>query len=279
MSMRFHMLSIVGIFIGLGLGILIGVSIAGDQSLLAQQQAMIDRLDADFAAMSAERAAITAELAAYKQYADESLAHIVGSSLLGRRVAVFAVGPPPSSGITSLVRACETAGGAVGAIIKYDTATLERLGEEHWFALAQAVQAGDAKLVRTLAANAAGPGSVASLTPGGCDRITIVAAEASAGQGLARAVNGLTAGLREAQGDAGGASVVVGWIGAAPEAGRQAGPHALACIQVVGVGAAPGNAAVVLALAGAEGDYGRAPATSFLPAPAAVIDSAFGGIR
>ena len=28
-----------------------------------------------------------------------------------------------------------------------------------------------------------------------------------------------------------------------------------------------------------EGDYGRAPATSFLPAPAAVIDSAFGGIR
>ena len=103
------MLSIAGIFIGLGLGILVGASMTGDHSLLAQQQAMIDRLDADFVSLSAERSALTAELDMFRQYADESVAHIVGSALFGQRVAVFAVGSAASS-VASLVHACETAG-------------------------------------------------------------------------------------------------------------------------------------------------------------------------
>ena len=44
MSLRHHLLSIAGIFLGLGLGILIGASVTSDQILLARQQAMIDRL-------------------------------------------------------------------------------------------------------------------------------------------------------------------------------------------------------------------------------------------
>ena len=67
MSLRHHLLSIAGIFLGLGLGILIGASVTSDQSLLARQQAMIDRLDADFAALSAERGALVKELDAYRR--------------------------------------------------------------------------------------------------------------------------------------------------------------------------------------------------------------------
>lgn len=298
------MLSIAGIFIGLGLGILIGASITSDQSLLAQQQAMIDRLDADFAAMSSERNALTAELAAYKQYADETVAHIVGSSLLGQRVAVIAVSQASSSGVASLTRACETAGGSVGAVIKFDVAAIDALGEEHWSALGQALAEGDVKRVKALVVEGAGAGaaagagggagSVVSLTAGGCSSVIVLAAEADGGPAMARAVKGLsgdvtvggavgsaqTQGDTQARGD--GAvvrQVVIGWVGAAPVAGRLSWMQGFSCTQVAGVGAAPGNAAAVLALAGAKGDYGRAPTTSFLPAPGAVTGYAVGGLR
>lgn len=274
MSMRFHMLSIAGIFIGLGLGILVGASMTGDHSLLAQQQAMIDRLDADFVSLSAERSALTAELDMFRQYADESVAHIVGSALFGQRVAVFAVGSAASS-VASLVRACETARGSVGVVVKFDVATAERLGAEDWADLAQALADGDTGRIRSLAADVAGASSVALLTPGGCSSVMVMAVAAEGGQAAARAVRGLVAGGTAAKAP----ETVLGWVGAAPASGRHDGMQGLTCTQVAGVGAAPGNTAAVLALAGARGDYGRAPATSFLPPPGTWSGSAVGGLR
>ena len=125
MSLRHHLLSIAGIFLGLGLGILIGASVTSDQSLLARQQAMIDRLDADFAALSAERGALVRS-STPTGARRESLAHVVGSSWLGRGWPWWPWGRllPAWPQVTN---SCETVGGAIGAVIKCDMAALDGL--------------------------------------------------------------------------------------------------------------------------------------------------------
>lgn len=271
MSLRHHLLSIAGIFLGLGLGILIGASVTSDQSLLARQQAMIDRLDADFAALSAERGALVKELDAYRRYAEESLAHVVGSSLAGQRVALVAMGTASAS-VASVTNSCETAGGAIGAVIKCDMAALDGLSPEDWKAVGRAIADGDTETLRLLAADTGAPFGVDSRAAGGFSAVLVLAPAADASQAVAAAVRAISDEAKHAA-----IPVVLGWTGSAPAATGKDWGLGGTCVQVAGVGSAPGNAAAVLALAGIKGDYGRAPATPFLPPASSVPRLAVGG--
>lgn len=62
MSLRYHVVSLAAVFVALGIGILLGAAMSGDEGLAGQQRALIERLDADFNRLSQDRDALAQEL-------------------------------------------------------------------------------------------------------------------------------------------------------------------------------------------------------------------------
>ena len=111
-----------------------------------------------------------------------------------------------------------------------------------------------------------------SRAAGGFSAVLVLAPAADASQAVAAAVRAISDEAKHAA-----IPVVLGWTGSAPAAPGKDWGLGGTCVQVAGVGSAPGNAAAVLALAGIKGDYGRAPATPFLPPASSVPRLAVGG--
>lgn len=98
-DMRYHIVSLVAVFLALGLGILIGFALLGNGAIVQEQRAMIERLEADFEGLRQDQAQLQASLKEYKtiidtdnQFGREVLPLLVKDLLLGRRVAVIRTG-------------------------------------------------------------------------------------------------------------------------------------------------------------------------------------------
>ncbi len=98
-DLRYHIVSIVGIFLALGLGILIGSSIVSDDLMVAQQQKIIDRLEEQFSTLREQESKLVAESAAktrtinnYENFSQGMLTPIVKDHLQGVNLAVIISG-------------------------------------------------------------------------------------------------------------------------------------------------------------------------------------------
>jgi len=98
-DLRYHIVSIVGIFLALGLGILIGSSIVSDDLMVAQQQKIIDRLEQQFSTLREQESKLVAESAAktrtinnYENFSQGMLTPIVKDHLQGVNLAVIVSG-------------------------------------------------------------------------------------------------------------------------------------------------------------------------------------------
>lgn len=92
---RFHVLSLVAIFLALGLGIVIGVAMEGDEALLREQQVIVDRLEEDFNALREQNRLFQQEIDLiknlnehYQEFAQEVLPLLVENKLAGKNVAI-----------------------------------------------------------------------------------------------------------------------------------------------------------------------------------------------
>lgn len=98
-DLRYHIVSIVAVFLALGLGILIGSSIVSDDLMVAQQQKMIDRLDDQFSTLKERENNLLAENASqsliinnYENFSQGMLTPIVKDRLQGTNLAVVVSG-------------------------------------------------------------------------------------------------------------------------------------------------------------------------------------------
>lgn len=98
-DMRYHIVSLVAVFLALGLGILLGFALLGNGTIVQEQRAMIERLEADFAGLRQDQAQLESTLKEQKavidfdnQFGREILPLLVKDMLLGRRVAVIRTG-------------------------------------------------------------------------------------------------------------------------------------------------------------------------------------------
>ena len=95
-DIRYHIVSIVAVFLALGMGILIGSTIVSNDVMIAQQQKIIDRLENQFSKLREHESALMAEdvkkskmITNYENFAQSVLVPIVAHQLEGRNVALI----------------------------------------------------------------------------------------------------------------------------------------------------------------------------------------------
>lgn len=98
-DLKYHIASIVAIFLALGLGILIGSTIVGDNLIVDQQQKMIDRLEEQFNIIRDRETELRTEneyneiiISNYENYSQTLLPAIVAGRLQGSNVGVVVTG-------------------------------------------------------------------------------------------------------------------------------------------------------------------------------------------
>lgn len=98
-DLKYHIASIVAVFLALGLGVIIGSTIVGDDLLVEQQQKMIERLEEQFYGLKDRENELLADnnyqeqlISNYENYSQALLPSVVSGRLQDRKVAVIVTG-------------------------------------------------------------------------------------------------------------------------------------------------------------------------------------------
>ncbi|GAB6875997.1 copper transporter [Thermaerobacter litoralis] len=273
LGLRYHLLTLMAVFLALGVGIFIGAGMLDDRTLLERQQALIRSLEQDFAALRrdtallrSENRRLSSELARYGQ-AEQALASLaVEGRLSGRRVAVVVLGAADAPLAQEASRLLQAAAARPGSRLVVDPG-LARL-EGRWPEVAAAAL-GTPGAGRQRLAQAVARALVQALVAG-------EGGEEPAGVAGLAAVGGLTWQPAPGDGDARpDAVVVVHTQGEEPEAvlepllralagegltvagmaapsGARAAVYAAAGVPLVEAGSAAGQVTLILTLAGQQ---------------------------
>lgn len=121
-DLRYHIVSLVSVFLALGIGILIGSSVLGGDTLVKQQEELASRLEQHLEGLRRENDALRAELGRAEkekkllaQFSQEVLPLLVADKLKGANVAVIETAPYDVK--QDLKPVLEAAGAAVNAVV------------------------------------------------------------------------------------------------------------------------------------------------------------------
>mgnify|MGYP000675221537 CR=1 FL=1 len=139
-DLRYHIVSLVAVFLALGIGILVGSTVLGGETLVKQQQELASRLEQHLEGLRRENDALRAELGRaekekqiFNEFADEVLPLLVADKLKGRRIAVIETAPYDTRQDVKPI--LERAGGTVSTAVtvvsglKWEDDTWTRLRE------------------------------------------------------------------------------------------------------------------------------------------------------
>ncbi|HHW62166.1 MAG TPA: copper transporter [Syntrophomonadaceae bacterium] len=98
-DLKYHIVSIIGIFLALGIGILIGSTLVSDDLMVGQQRKMIDALEEKFTSLREREADLIAEnerkdqiIKNYENFSQAMLPVVVENRLQGQRIAMVVTG-------------------------------------------------------------------------------------------------------------------------------------------------------------------------------------------
>ena len=98
-DLKYHIASIVAVFLALGLGVIIGSTIVGDDLLVEQQQKLIERLEEQFYGLKDRESELLADnnnkeqlISNYENYSQALLPAVVDGRLQDDKVAVIVTG-------------------------------------------------------------------------------------------------------------------------------------------------------------------------------------------
>jgi len=110
---KYHIASLVAVFMALGIGVMIGSSVLGEslvRDIVAEQELLISRLEEDYDSLKAELAITREEIkrqkaiiSDYQRYAEDTLAHILKDRLKGKKIALV-VNPLSTDAAGDLIR-------------------------------------------------------------------------------------------------------------------------------------------------------------------------------
>ncbi|MGQ9711624.1 MAG: copper transporter [Desulfotomaculales bacterium] len=139
-DLRYHIVSLVAVFLALGIGILVGSTVLGGDTLVKQQEELAGRLEQHLEGLRRENDALRAELnraeverQRYNDFAHQVLPLLVADRLKGMRIAVIETAPYDTT--EDLKPVLEMAGGTVSTSVrivsglKWDSETGHRLKE------------------------------------------------------------------------------------------------------------------------------------------------------
>jgi len=120
-NLRYHLASLVAVFMALALGLVLGGLVVGQGAFDAQQRAIVSGLQRDFTRLNGENRRITAEVDVQRDFSAQLTDAWVQNRLTGRVVAVLTSGDK-NEGLQSAITAIEDAGGTAAVV------TLEKPG-------------------------------------------------------------------------------------------------------------------------------------------------------
>jgi hypothetical protein len=285
---RYHALSLVSVFLALVLGLLLGVAI-GDRGLVSSAERDVRAsLRGDVRKAQAESENLRGQLDEQNKFLQEAYPLMVGSRLIGERVGVVALGDVSDDEIGNVRDALEATGGRLTSVVSVrtpldlpaltaattgtayqdlqtDPKTVKRFGQR----VGAAYVAGGGKLLRRVRRQLLQSSSGAL---GGVDSVVVIRDPRTFQKPQQDVLNnfedGLMAGLSGNNGTAVGVETTstnpsqVGWYR----------DHDLASVD--DIDQLPGRAALVFALAGADGAFGtKSSADALLPKAANSLGS------
>lgn len=112
---RYHALSLVAVFLALGIGILLGVTI-GDSLVSEADRGLRESLRGDVVEAREESSRASDDLEMRERLIEDTLPTVVGGRIAGRRVAVVGVGSLSEDMISSVQEAVDVGGGRVDSV-------------------------------------------------------------------------------------------------------------------------------------------------------------------
>lgn len=112
-DLRYHIASLMAVFLALGLGILVGITIVDDEALVNEQKYLIDRLEEDFRHLRGQNTLLRQEIAKQRQeaavleeFARAALPYVIRDQLAGKRIAIVqSTGHPLPEGLAESLSA------------------------------------------------------------------------------------------------------------------------------------------------------------------------------
>ncbi|MCL4514132.1 MAG: copper transporter [Firmicutes bacterium] len=145
-DMRYHIASLVAVFLALGLGILIGSTMLGDGLLVAQQKLLIDRLETDFEKIRTEERDLQAQVAVLEdrvavddRFARTVLPVLIKDRLYGKQIALVRTGDAADHRLLKELTGVLRDAGANVVSTTYFTQDLETLDQDRRQILAQSL--------------------------------------------------------------------------------------------------------------------------------------------
>jgi hypothetical protein len=113
---RYHIVSIIAVFLALGIGILVGTTVV-NEAIVAQQSQLLRQLDERVKEEKAGRRAAEDELVLWNTFSREGTRFILGDRLAGRNVAFVTADGVPDDVVEGVVAALRRAGANVPALV------------------------------------------------------------------------------------------------------------------------------------------------------------------
>jgi hypothetical protein len=115
-DMRYHVFSLVAVFLALGIGMLLGTTLI-ERGLVAEQKAQIKSLQAEFKDIKASNSSLHEQLSAFTRYADESRPYMITNMLPGKNYAVVTSVSPDEAVLGKINEGLLMAGATAGVTI------------------------------------------------------------------------------------------------------------------------------------------------------------------
>ena len=115
-DMRYHVISLVAVFLALAIGILLGTTLV-ERGLIAEQKGQIKSLQSTFDEIKKKNESLHDDLKVYQDYADQAKAYMVAGHLSGKTYALLKSPDSDSATVDSVSKAISSAGGSVPVTI------------------------------------------------------------------------------------------------------------------------------------------------------------------
>ncbi|MHB1361974.1 MAG: copper transporter [Thermoleophilia bacterium] len=113
LTWRYHLLSLVAVFLALGLGVLVGISLTDNGLVETGQNVLVNDIQKNVDELQGQNDRLSHERATNLRYQDDTFPFIVGGRLQGKKVAIVASASAGDDVVRNLTSAVHGAGGQV----------------------------------------------------------------------------------------------------------------------------------------------------------------------
>ncbi len=113
LTWRYHLLSLVAVFLALGLGVLVGISLSDNGAVETGQSVLVDDIQREIDNLTNQNGALERERAVNLRFQDDTFPFIVGGRLQGKRIALVASSAAGDEIQRKMTSAVHGAGGQV----------------------------------------------------------------------------------------------------------------------------------------------------------------------